>query len=234
MNCIDYRRLITSDPAHRGAEVASHRLACQPCAAYTQRMLDLDRNLRDAMMIDAPEGLESRVMLAATGESRSRWRWYSIAAGAVAGLAVSFGLLTGNDTQSGQSLGDSIVAHIVHEPELLVPAVEVIAKPQLASVLERAGVQLTGDPGAVTYAGLCPFRGHYVPHMVVQSESGPITVLVLPDEKIHGPITIDKDGFRGTIVPVKGGSIAVVGGEDEDEATESVKQRFMNLVEWQI
>ena len=231
MNCIDYRRLIASDPAHRGAEVAAHRLACQSCAAYTKRMLKLDRSLRDAMMIDVPRGLESRVMSAATGQSRSRRRWYSIAAGAVAGVALSFVVLTGNDAPSGHALGDSIVAHIVHEPELLVPTLEVMAQPQLASVLEQAGVKLTGDPGAVSFAGLCPFRGHSVPHMVVQTESGPITVLVLPDEKIRGPVTIDKDGFRGTIVPVNGGSIAVVGGEDE--ATESVKQRFVNLVEWQ-
>ena len=231
MNCIDYRRLITSDPAHRGAEAAAHRLACQSCVAYTQRMERLDRSLRDAMMIDVPPGLVSRVKLAATGASRSRWRRYSIAAGAVAGLAISFGLLTGNDAPSGQALSDSIVAHIEHEPELLVSTLEVIAQPQLASVLAEAGVKLTGDPGAVSFAGLCPFRGHSVPHMVVQSESGPITVLVLPDEKIRGPITIDRDGFRGIIVPVKGGSIAVVGGEDE--ATESVKQRFVNLVEWQ-
>ncbi len=230
MNCTDYKRLISSDPGNRGAEVAAHRLACRSCAAHTERMQQLDRNLRDAMMLNVPDGLESRVMATVTGATSSRRRWYAIAAGAVAGLAISFGLLNGNRTPASP-LGDSIVAHIVHEPHLLVPSAQIMARPKLTGVLERAGVELTGDPGPVTYAGLCEFRGHLVPHMVVQGTSGPVTVLVLPNESIGGPVTIDKDGFQGTIVPVKGGSIAVVGGEGE--ATEAVKQRFVNLVEWQ-
>ncbi|NND58893.1 MAG: DUF3379 family protein [Gammaproteobacteria bacterium] len=227
MNCIDYRRLLQSDPGHRGADSAAHRLACQPCARFTEELQQQDRQLRDALMVKMPDGLEARVMLAATSRARSRRRWYSIAAGAVVGIAISFALLTGG----GRSLHDSVVAHIYHEPELLLPSDDAMATPQLSAVLKRAGVAINGDTSNVSYAGLCFFRGHLVPHMVVQSDSGPVTVLLLPDEQIDEPIAIDEPGFAGTIVPVRGGSVAVVG--NEADTTREVSQRLVSAVEWE-
>ena len=36
--------------------------------------------------------------------------------------------------------------------------------------------------GLVSYANSCVFRGHHVPHLVVQTEAGPVTVMVLVHE----------------------------------------------------
>lgn len=179
-------------------------------------------------MLEEPAGLQSRIVLAATARAGARRRWYAIAAGAVAGLAVSFGLLFGDGEQT---LHDSVVDHIYHEASLLVPTTEVVAQPKLVAVLERAGVRLVGDPGAVSYAGLCYFRGRLVPHMVVHGDSGPVTVLVLPHERVDAPVAIDEQGFRGTIVPVRGGSIAVVGGGGEDMG--AVQNRVVGAIEWE-
>ena len=228
MNCIDYRRLITSDPAHRGAEAQRHRLQCRGCAEFGDSMQAFDRRVRDALMIEPPADLESRIVLAATARAGGRRRWYAVAAGAVAGLAVSFWLLF---TGGSESLHDSVVDHVYHEANLLVPSPDVVARPKLASVLERAGVQLVGDPGTVSYAGLCYFRGRLVPHMVVNGENGPVTVLVLRDERVDAPVAINEQGFSGTIVPVRGGSIAVVGGAGEN--MDAVEHRVVNAMDWE-
>lgn len=229
MNCIDYRRLITSDPAHRGAEAQRHRLQCRACAEFGDSMQAFERRLRDAMLVEPPPELESRIVLAATARANSRRRWYAVAAGAVMGLALSFGLLLGGD--DGESLRASVVEHVYHEANLLVPSPEVMARPQLVSVLKQAGVHLVGDPGEVSYAGLCYFRGRLVPHMVVRGDSGPVTVLVLPDEKVERPVAITEQGFSGTILPVRGGSIAVVGGRDEN--LDAVERRIVSAMEWE-
>ena len=227
MNCLDYRRLMLSDPDHRSADAAEHRLGCENCGQFTAQLQQQDRALRAALEVSPPANLESRIMLAAVSAARARRRWYAVAAGAVVGLALSFTLVL----QDTRSLHDSVVAHLYHEPELLVPSAEVVAQPQLSAVLKRAGVALTGEVGEVSYAGLCFFRGHLVPHMVVKSNSGPVTVLLLPDEKVEQPIVIAEEGFTGTIVPVKGGSVAVVGSESESVST--VRQQLASAVDWQ-
>ena len=50
-----------------------------------------------------------------------------------------------------------------------------------------------------------------MPHLVVQTESGPVTVMVLVHETVGRPVQFDEQGYRGTIVPVPGhGAMAVL------------------------
>ncbi len=50
-----------------------------------------------------------------------------------------------------------------------------------------------------------------MPHLVVQTASGPVTVMVLVHESVRHLMQFDEQGYRGTIVPVPGhGSIAVL------------------------
>ena len=50
-----------------------------------------------------------------------------------------------------------------------------------------------------------------MPHLVVQTRSGPVTVMVLVHEAVRKAMQFDEQGYRGTIVPVPGhGSIAVL------------------------
>jgi hypothetical protein len=70
---------------------------------------------------------------------------------------------------------------------------------------------LSAAAGIVSYAASCAFRGHRVPHLVVQTPSGPVTVMVLVHESVSRPTQFDEQGYRGTIVPMPGhGSIAVL------------------------
>jgi hypothetical protein len=73
-----------------------------------------------------------------------------------------------------------------------------------------------------------------VAHFVVQGEQGPVTVLLLPNEKVNGPERVDEDGFVGTIVPLQiGGSIAVV-GEPGETALEDIQREVAAAVQWRL
>jgi hypothetical protein len=81
----------------------------------------------------------------------------------------------------------------------------------LNAVLKDSKLRLKAGAGMVSYASSCQFRGHKVPHLVVQTQSGPVTVMVLVHEAVRKPKQFDEQGYRGTIVPVPGhGSIAVL------------------------
>ena len=96
-------------------------------------------------------------------------------------------------------------------------------------------MRLRPDAGMVSYAQSCLFRGHHVPHLVVQTGMGPVTVMVLVHENVAAARMFDKGGYRGTIVPVPGhGSIAVlVKGDEGDLAqVESVAARVKDAIVW--
>ena len=78
-------------------------------------------------------------------------------------------------------------------------------------MLRDSRLRLSNGAGMVSYASSCAFRGHRVPHLVIQTESGPVTVMVLVHEGVRKPVRFDEQGYRGVIVPVAGhGSLAVL------------------------
>jgi hypothetical protein len=64
-------------------------------------------------------------------------------------------------------------------------------------------------PG-ISFANSCWFRGRHVPHLVVQTPGGPVTIMVLPDEEVGGRTAFAEGGYRGMLVPAQRGSIAVL------------------------
>jgi len=69
----------------------------------------------------------------------------------------------------------------------------------------------------VTYARTCLFDGHWVPHLVVHTDQGPVTVMVLRQERIKGRRAFRQNGYSGVLVPAAaGGTLAVVARGDTD------------------
>jgi hypothetical protein len=71
----------------------------------------------------------------------------------------------------------------------------------------------------------------YVPHFVVRTRHGPMTVLVLSHEHIQTQQRFVEAGFTGTIVPTRQGAIAVLaqGNADVDDAAEKFEQRIRRI-----
>lgn len=165
-------------------------------------------------------------------------RWMAMAAGLVLALGVTIRALQDAGYLSTGDLNRDVVAHIYHEAEAIrQPVVSEAAAEdpaQFGRVLQAAGVEMQAIRPMVRYARLCPFRGEMVAHFVVQGSNGPVTVLLLPDERVDGPLVIEEDGFVGTIVPLQiGGSIAVVGEPGEAELNE-IEREVAAAVRWRL
>jgi hypothetical protein len=63
---------------------------------------------------------------------------------------------------------------------------------------------------SIVYASSCFFRGHFVPHLVVRTQDGPVTVMILVNEKVSTSQQFDEDGFSGLLVPASPGGVAVL------------------------
>jgi hypothetical protein len=228
MECLEFRRAAGADPKHLAAGAAAHRDSCPRCAEFLRQMLVLDEKILAALSVPVPElgsaGREPRVVQFPKIERR---RWMALAASIVGGVMIGTLLWV---SEPRTSLAQDVVAHIVHEPGAMV-ATSVAADPaKVAAVLEREGIRLRPDAGMVSYAQSCPFRGRTVPHLVVQTDSGPVTVMVLTHEKVDAPVKFSEGGYSGTIVPAGPGSIAVIGTKGVD--LRQVADRVISAVEW--
>jgi hypothetical protein len=156
----------------------------------------------------------------------------AMAATVLLGLAIAGGLWF---TLPQRSLAADVVAHMAGEPEAWQRTDVSVPDAALNAVLQQSKLHLKPGAGIVSYASSCDFRGHKVPHLVVQTPTGPVTVMVLVHEPVSKSMRFDEQGYRGTIVPVPGhGSIAVLmrGSGSGSGDIERIAQRVDDSIVW--
>jgi hypothetical protein len=134
-------------------------------------------------------------------------RWYALAA-SLAGAAILSAALW--SLYPREALATALVGHMAHEPQSRRRTDVPVAPAALAYVLKRSGVALAPDAPLVSYAQSCWFRGWFVPHLVVQTPDGPMTVMLLPHERVARSTMLDEGGYRVMIVPAEHGAIAIL------------------------
>ncbi|MEO7207047.1 MAG: DUF3379 family protein [Steroidobacteraceae bacterium] len=204
-----YRAAIMADPHDADAELRAHRESCAECRAFTEQLLKFESRLEQALRVDLPPKGDGLPFARQRGNAApAPRRWMAIAASVLLGAAIVGGVWL---TLPQSSLAAAVVAHMAGEPDAWRRTDIAVPKAELDDVLKASKLRLKPDVGIVSYASSCAFRGYRVPHLVVQTPSGPVTVMVLVHESVRGPTQFDDQGYRGTLVPVPGhGSIAVL------------------------
>lgn len=222
IDCAQYRRAVLADPRAASPELAEHLAHCPQCPAYSERLLRFEARLAQALRIDAAT---------ARAQPRVRGGWLAMAASVLVALLVATLWLGAPHA----SLAADVVAHMAGEPQAWARTSVPVPSSALEPVLAEAHVRLRPDAGMVSYAQSCLFRGYHVPHLVVQTDMGPVTVMVLVHETTTKARPFDEGGYRGIILPVPGhGSLAVLAKGDEGSLArvESVAARVKNAVVW--
>ena len=234
MNCEEYREATAANPAFDGG--VSHVAACSDCRAYQREMLALNVKIAKAMQLHVPdlkmpELPEIETGTVATLPARKPWlkpMLFAVAATVV--LATSISLRVSGVFQSYGSLAEEVLAHMDHEPGALRVTDEPVSDTRLAKAVPAKYAMFDRDASLITYAQPCTINGKDVPHLVIQGEYGPVTILLMPEEKIAEAMPIDGKSVKGVILPVGDGSIAIVG--DRKEQLESIQQNVVNSVTW--
>jgi Protein of unknown function (DUF3379) len=157
------------------------------------------------------------------------WSGRALAATALIAAIVTVAVWTLRPTDT---LAHDVVTHVEHEPKSWTSS-EQVPPAALNEILRKAGVALDASSDKVMYARSCPFRGHSVPHLVVSTSRGMVTVLVLRYENVKARESFHEDGMTGVITPAPHGSIAVLaqGNENLDEVAQQVQQSVRWLPE---
>jgi hypothetical protein len=217
MICEDARLRIGADPEAPPPELDEHLRGCAGCGAFHEEMLRLNADIRRALA-QPPEIRLARERRAAPPV----WRQWALAAGVVLATLAAGGvwLLRPTDT-----LARDVVAHVQAEPASWL-STHNVSGGSIEHALAGSGVGLDLASDRIVYAQSCWFRGHYVPHLVVQTTQGPATVLILRHEQVRAREAFHEAGMSGVIVPAGQGSIAVLarGSGSVDELAGQMRQ----------
>lgn len=236
MNCTDIQTALAADPAFK--DESGHLQGCADCQAYQGDLKVLDQRMRAAMEVDVPKlnmpelpDLDlSNVAALPVRRRMTAPLWFAVAASVA--LAMFVGLRVGGPENVEYSLAEQVLAHVDHEPAALLPSKTPVAADRLQQVVPNNMATMNHEAGLITFAETCPINGNPIPHLVMQGEHGPITILLMPEEKINEAIILDGENIHGSILPVGDGSVAIIGTRGEQ--LENVQRSVMNSVAWDI
>ena len=239
MNNVEVRESLTTAPRERSPAIAAHLATCAACSAYAAELEIFEAKLQRALAIPVPARAPPTLAALQAGaaapnvvgivprRARRMPVWIAVAAGG-AFAAVLVALLL--SVYPRQALATALVGHVEGEPDSW-SANAPVPDGALAYVMQQTGVRLGTDGPPVTYAQSCKFRGRAVPHLVVQTAAGPMTVMVLRYEHVSRTMTFDESGFHGVIVPAGSGAVAVLTrGKGEATVSEDVARQAARTI----
>jgi hypothetical protein len=214
--CRHARVAIGGDPHDLSPGVKAHLAGCAGCSRFLLETLALDGRVRSALELPI-----HRFRSAAAAPARR----FALAASVVLAMLIGGGFWL---LSPQPALASEVLDHVRHEGGSW-GAHEVLSGAALAEVLQQAGVKFdTSMP--VVYAMACPFHGHRVPHLVVQTASGPITVMLLAHEKVSARQEFSADGYQGVLLPAGSGSVAVL--MQNGKVPEAIAAQVVSGVRW--
>ena len=234
MTCDQYREAVAADPSFDGG--AAHLLQCSACQKFRRDMQALDEKIAMALALPVPQlefpelpELDQSNVATIPARQNMRSRWLAIAATVTLAAFLGFRML-GSDVEPSP-LAEQIVAHLEHEPYALRVTDRPVAEDRLRRVVPAEVSNIDHQVGLITYAQSCVINGNLVPHLVLQGDKGPVTILLMQHESVDAAETVPGEGINGVILPVGSGSIAII-GEEDDEDVGRIGQQVVNSVTW--
>lgn len=213
------RLLIGATPGEVAPLLAEHLAQCPECTLFQQQMLRMDQDLAQLFSAPLPPRADIRV-LALPVRPRVRpkpatgFRSFLALAASIL-LSVGLGALFWA-LRPQPSLAAGVLGHVALESGSWSETAPVTSAAS-GQVLAGAGVELDPADPSITYARTCLFNGHWVPHLVVRTAAGPVTVMVLRQEHVAARQSFRQNGYSGELVPdPAGGTLAVIAQGEPD------------------
>lgn len=185
MNCEELQIQWLADPKGLDAEAKQHLLECMCCTEYTRAGLEREAKIAGAFNVPTDAELTKRILAQTAAQRATRpvrdggllRRWLPMAAAACLAVVVGIQMRSG-PVGGGTALAAAVVEHIAHEPKALSGQLAQPAVAAVQQVMQRVGLAWDGAMDAIAYAEICPLEGKTMVHMVMQSDMGPVTVMI--------------------------------------------------------
>ena len=217
MRCLEVRHSLNTEPTNKTSEIVEHLKRCSECNQYARQVDQFESKLTDSFKVDVPDGLAYRILLTQNitthrANKVARRRFYGIAASVLITSSLVSGLIYYNQPYSLEQVALSHVEaeqyHLNDKNNVQLAALNIILNP--------LNIKLNESIGTINYAGTCKIRNNRGGHVVLQGKKAPVTLLLMPGEYVAQKETLTDEKFKGVILPIENGSIALIGEDEKD------------------
>ena len=219
MNCFDYRKLTLADPRARTPEQIRHLAECASCAAFMRESSGFETRLQEAIDVQAPEALAERVLFRRKIR-RPRLHVWALAASVLVAFGLGYFLREPSlreservlqaDAVGGSHATVAAIVYIAEYEQKLIDEGRTGDPAALRSAVERLGMRIP-EGVAVRYLGECPVPGVTGEHVVLNTATGKITLILAPDQAFSSRVVVSHRDQMAIAAPRRSGGYVLVG-----------------------
>jgi len=213
MDCLEFRRLLGSDPRVADPAARAHLESCPRCQDAYARAQAFEARLAQALTVAVPEGFADRVLLAQLTGERQRpargFRYGWIALAAAAALVIAIGIVR-REGAIGRSLPDLVIEHVNGEERTALNLRAPVPSDDVDRAFADRGVHLASVPADISYVQECPVGGYRTVHMVMPRNDQPVSVVYVTHYKAPGVTNFERGTARGREVPIADGTLVML------------------------
>jgi hypothetical protein len=182
MSCLDVRRILLAAPRERTATDFAHIVVCPPCARLAASADDFERALERAVLVEAPDSLADRILLAREWRARriGRMAVAIMAALTIAALLVAqlYQPPAALQTLGAKHPAVAAITEVLRQRDRAAPSA---GRPAANEDLRRLGLNLPASEGRAEYVGECHLADSTAcEHIVVTTARERASVLLVP------------------------------------------------------
>lgn len=220
MDDLEFRRALLADPKCSDPAILEAIASDSQKQAFSQELKRLDQKMTQASQIKVPDGLAHRLLLrqsmAAHKQQRSKRRYAQFAMAASVAVAFGISFMLWQPTQRVLSLSEHAIAHVEMEGDYALGANEDISIQQVNLKLARFGAEMTNQVSQVYYANYCDFNNVKSLHLVMQGESGKVSVFIVPHQQDFKADDLHQGKWTSQSVDFSKASLVVVSEQTAD------------------
>ena len=219
MNFSEFKKRLGAEPRSGDPELSAARTSAPEFEAVARAADRLEDKLQRAADLPMPEGLLDEILSIPESNGKNvprRMRWPMALAASVL-VAVGAAGMIWKMTPSWATVEEYVVDHYRHDGAKVIARADHAELEEVQAVLGAFDVEAT--PALAEIVGLikyCPTPEGKGVHMVLNTQSGPVTLIYMPDTPVTDREQLTFDGNEALLVELESGSAAIIGSGEQN------------------
>lgn len=211
MDFSEFKRRLGAEPRSGDPDLAAARDASPEHRAFAEDAERFETRLEHALAVAVPEDLVDTIRAIPSQAGRRRALW-PVALAASFLVAVGAAGVAWQMNRGWDSVEDYVADHYRHDGDRLVAESLQAGRGDVHALLAEYGLDAAPAlADAVSLVKRCPTPGGKGVHMVLHTDSGPLTVIYMPDTAVTDHATMAFDDKAVVLVDLERGSAAIIG-----------------------
>jgi hypothetical protein len=241
---LEFRRRLLADPNDNDPELIKTKNQSTTNRHFSNELQQLDLKLKQTLNVDIPENLADRILFHQSSQAQpknhspyKRYLSYGLAASVMFIVGVMVGQQGFYPQQPQQhvfapaSMATIALQHVSAEAQFVEHTDEAVTLQQVNAKLKPFGTSMNQLPGHIYYLNYCGFDGNRALHMVVGTDTGKMTVFIVPQTSSKIITGRDKSN-QSLLLPLQEASLIIVG--DKGDKLMPVAEKLKSELYWQI